>query len=68
MAQKLNDQNMCWTYEILCGTVVYCEGGAEMARVAVQAEKLNKYKISSDSTSTLVDVGSLFSYAEEGLG
>ncbi len=39
-----------------------------MARVAVQAEKLNKYKISSDSTLALVDVGSLFSYVEEGLG
>ena len=38
-----------------------------MARYAVQAEKLNKYKILSDSMLTLVDVGSLFSYVEEGL-
>lgn len=57
---------MCWTYEILCGTVVYCEGGAEMARYVVQAIKLNKDL--SDSISTLVDVGSLFLYVEEGLG
>jgi len=45
---------------------VYCKGGAEMARKAEQAIKQNK--VLSDSTSTLVDVGSLFSYVEEGLG
>ena len=37
-----------------------------MARKAVQAIKQNKDL--SDSTSTLVDVESLFSYVEEGLG
>lgn len=45
---------------------MYRKGGAEMARYAVQAIKQNK--VLSDSISTLVDVGSLFSYAEEGLG
>ena len=45
---------------------MYCEGGAEMARYAVQAIKQNK--VLGDSTLALVDVGSLFSYAEEGLG
>ena len=43
---------------------MYCEGGAEMARKAVQAIKQNK--VLSDSISALVDVGSLFSYVEEG--
>ena len=37
-----------------------------MARKAVQAIKLNKDL--SDSISTFVDVGSLFSYVEEELG
>ena len=55
----------CWTYRILCGICLYCEGGAEMARKAVQAIKQNK--VLSDSISTIVDIGSLFSYAEEGL-
>lgn len=49
---------------MLCGICLYCEGGAEMARYAVQAIKQNKDL--SDSISTLVDVGSLFSYVEEG--
>lgn len=37
-----------------------------MARKAVQTIKFNK--VLSDSISTFVDVGSLFSYAKEGLG
>jgi len=37
-----------------------------MARYAVQVIKQNK--VLSDSISMLVDVGSLFSYVEEGLG
>ena len=36
-----------------------------MARKAVQTIKFNK--VLSDSISMLVDVGSLFSYVEEGL-
>jgi len=55
-----------WTFKNPCGICLYCEGGAEMARKAEQAIKQNK--VLSDSTSTLVDVGSLFSYVEEGLG
>ena len=50
---------------MLCGICLYCEGGAKMARYAVHTIKQNK--VLSDSMSALVDVGSLFSYAEEGL-
>ena len=55
-----------WTFDILCGICLYCEGGAGMARKAVQTIKHNNDL--SDSMLAVVNIGSLFSYAEEGLG
>ena len=46
-----------WTCENLCGMLLYCKGGAHMAR------KLNKTNKSDFITVTAV-VQSLFSYAE----
>ena len=46
-----------WTCENLCGTVVYCKGGAHMA------QKTNKTK-KSDFITEISVVKSLFSYAE----
>ena len=34
--QKKNNKTILWTYENLCGMLLYCKGGADMARITVE--------------------------------
>ena len=57
--------SFCWTSALTCGTVVYCKGGAGMARMTVEEiYRGEKYDVMSVATADYLNNGRPAEYDE----